>query len=111
MNKEKAIKNWDVVTMPVNPQNPNVTDGTSLDQILAIDAKSSNIEAAWKFISYVNGDDYARVRSKTKLGSSPVRTKYFTDEEGHHLQTFWHNNRSFDTFGRIIVDEMELLFI
>ncbi|BBI35015.1 ABC transporter substrate-binding protein [Cohnella abietis] len=87
-NKERAIKNWDIVTVPVNPQNPDVTDTMSIDQIFAIDAKSTNIEAAWKFISYVNSDEFAKVKSKINSGSLPVRTKYIKDEEGHNLQAF-----------------------
>ncbi|MFB9278850.1 extracellular solute-binding protein [Cohnella cellulosilytica] len=86
---DKAVKNWDVVTMPVDPQNPNVTDTTSVDQILAIDAQSPNVEAAWTFLQYVNGDEFARVSSKRNSGSFPVRTSYIADEENHNLQAFY----------------------
>jgi len=88
-NAEKAIKSWDLVTMPVNSQNPGVTSSTSVDQILAIDANSANIEAAWKFLSYINGNEFARVKAKSNMGSLPVRTKYIKDEEGHNLQAFY----------------------
>jgi len=87
--KDKALKNWDIVTMPVDPKNPNVTDTTSVEQILAIDAQSPNVEAAWKFLQYVNGDEFARVKSKANSGGFPVRTKYINDDEGHNLQAFY----------------------
>ncbi|MFC4597527.1 ABC transporter substrate-binding protein [Cohnella hongkongensis] len=86
--KEKVVQNWDVVTVPVDPNNPGYTDLASVNEILAIDAQSPNIEAAWKFLRYVNGDDYARVTSKADLGLSS-RPKYFSDEEGHNLQAFY----------------------
>ncbi|TVX98701.1 extracellular solute-binding protein [Cohnella terricola] len=88
-NKERAVRNWDVVTVPVDPKKPNVTNTTSVDQILAIDGQSPNVSAAWKFIRYVNSDEYARVKSKATMGGYPVRTKYIADDEGHNLQAFY----------------------
>ncbi len=87
--KDKALQNWDIVTIPVDPKNPNVTDTAMADPILAIDAQSPNVEAAWRFLQYVNGDEFARVTSKKNSGSFPVRTKYIADDEGHNLQAFY----------------------
>jgi len=88
-NEERAVRNWDVVTVPVDPKNPNVTDTTAVDQILAIDVQSPNASAAWKFVQYVNSDEFARVKSKADMGGYPVRTKYIADAEGHNLQAFY----------------------
>ncbi|BBI35016.1 ABC transporter substrate-binding protein [Cohnella abietis] len=87
--KDKAISNWDMVTMPVNPQNPNVTNSMSIDEIFAIDARSSNIDAAWNFISYVNSDEFARIKKEVSTGSLTSRTKYITDESGHNLEALY----------------------
>ncbi|MCD9022200.1 ABC transporter substrate-binding protein [Cohnella silvisoli] len=87
--KDKGIKNWDVVTVPVNPQQPDESTGMSINQIFSIDAKSSNTDAAWKFISYVNGDEFARVTSKVQNGGFPARTKYLDNGEGHHMEAFY----------------------
>ncbi len=87
--KDKAVKNWGLVTVPVDPKNPNSSSSTSVDQILAITAQSPNIEAAWKFITYVNGDEFARVKSKAGPSSFMARTKFVSDEEGRNLQAFY----------------------
>jgi multiple sugar transport system substrate-binding protein len=87
--KEKGIQNWDVVTVPVNPQQPDESTAMSINQIFSIDAKSSNAEAAWKFISYVNGDEFARVTSKVQNGGFPARTQYLDKEEGHNMKAFY----------------------
>ena len=42
--KDKVIQNWDLVTIPVNPQSPNENSSMSINQIFAIDAQSTNIE-------------------------------------------------------------------
>ncbi|MFC5470305.1 ABC transporter substrate-binding protein [Cohnella suwonensis] len=89
--KDKGVQNWDLVTVPVNPQSPDETTSMSLYQILAIDAKSPNAEAAWTFLSYVTGDDFARVTSKSMMnGGFPIRTKYLDDGSGtHHMAAFY----------------------
>jgi len=87
--KDKGIQNWDIVTMPVNPQSPNESTAMSIYQIFAIDANSANAEGAWKFMSYVNGDDFARVTSKLQNGGFPSRTKYIDGDEGHNIAAFY----------------------
>ncbi len=87
--KDKAIQNWDVVTVPVKSQRPDESTGMSFSQIFAIDANSSNAEAAWKFLSYINGDEFARVTSKTQNGGFPARVKYLEGEEGRHMEAFY----------------------
>jgi multiple sugar transport system substrate-binding protein len=87
--KDKGVQNWDLVTVPVNPQSPDVSTGMSIYQIFAIDAQSTNTEAAWKFISYINGDEFARVTSKVQNGGFPIRTKYLAAEEGLNMAAFY----------------------
>ncbi|BBI36268.1 ABC transporter substrate-binding protein [Cohnella abietis] len=87
--KDKGVQNWDLVTVPVNPQSPDESTGMSLNQIFAIDVKSPNIDAAWKFVSYVNGPEFARVTSKTQNGGFPTRTQFLSNEDGHHMEAFY----------------------
>jgi multiple sugar transport system substrate-binding protein len=61
----------------------------SFSQIFAIDANSSNADAAWKFISYINGDEFARVTSKTQNGGFPARIKHIQGLEGKNIQAFY----------------------
>jgi len=86
--KDKGVQNWDVVTVPVNPQNPEESTGMSIGQIFAISANSANMDAAWNFISYVNGDEFARVTSKLQNGGFPARTKYLS-ADGIHAEAFY----------------------
>jgi len=87
--KEKGIQNWDVVTVPVNPQSPEESTAMSVNQIFAIDANSANAKAAWKFVSYINGDEFARVTSKLRNGGFPSRTKYMSSTEGVRMEAFY----------------------
>jgi len=86
---DKAVKNWDLVTVPVDPSNPDYTNDNPFHNIFAINADSANRDAAWAFIRYIHGDEYARVRSKTVTGSFPVRTQYIRDEEGRNMAAFY----------------------
>ncbi|WP_372631838.1 ABC transporter substrate-binding protein [Cohnella sp.] len=87
--KDKGVKNWDIVTVPINPQNPNESTAMSIGQIFAIDANTANADAAWKFVSYINGEDFARVTSKLRNGGFSARTKYIEDEEGRNMAAFY----------------------
>lgn len=54
---------WDVVTMPVHPQNPQVGGMVHMDPIMAINAKAQNSEDAWRFIKFMNSEDWAELKS------------------------------------------------
>lgn len=89
-NAEKLVKNWDLVTMPVDPQNPDYGTGISMNNLFSINGQSPNKDAAWTFIKYITGDDYARVTSKSSnYGTFPIRTKYMVDEDGRNLAAFY----------------------
>jgi len=87
--KDKAVKNWDLVTVPVDPQNPDFGNSFSFYNIFAIDAASPNIDAAWEFIDYIHSDEFARVTSKSNNWNAPIRTKYFKDDAGHRFEAFY----------------------
>lgn len=86
---DKAVQNWDLVTIPVDPANPDYTHDTPFYSIFAINAESANRDAAWEFIRYIHGDEFAQVRSKTFAGQLPVRTKYIQDSEGRNMAAFY----------------------
>jgi multiple sugar transport system substrate-binding protein len=86
---DKAVKNWDIVTVPVDPANPDLAHDISFQNIFAINAESTNRDAAWAFIRHIHGDEYARVKVKTFNGEFPVRTKYIRDEEGRNMAAFY----------------------
>mgnify|MGYP001274487482 CR=1 FL=1 len=86
---DKAVKNWDLVTVPVDPANPDYTNDISFYNIFAINAESMSRDAAWDFIRYIHSDDYARVMSKVLSGTIPVRTKSIRDDEGRNLAAFY----------------------
>lgn len=84
------VSDWDMVTMPVSAQYPDQSPNTWYSDIFAIVKDSPNAEAAWDFISYISGDDYARVKSKvTNMGGFPIRTAYIKDEEGRNVAAFY----------------------
>lgn len=86
----KTVEDWDLVTMPVSVQNPDQSSSTWYSNIFAISAQSTNKELAWKFISYIASEDYARVKAKTGFnGGFPVRTKYIKDEAGRNFEAFY----------------------
>ncbi|MHA7966359.1 ABC transporter substrate-binding protein [Paenibacillus sp. CAU 1782] len=89
-NKDQIVSDWDVVTVPVSAQNPDQSPNMYYGGIMAISKDATSPEEAWKFISYVTGDEYARVNAKNSYSYNfPVRTKYIKDEEGRNFEAFY----------------------
>lgn len=89
-DQAKVISDWDIVTMPVSAQNPDTSSSTYYNNIFAISKDSANADAAWKFISYISGEEFARVKSKISYNSNfSIHTKYIKDEEGRNFAAFY----------------------
>ncbi|MFC0213594.1 ABC transporter substrate-binding protein [Paenibacillus chartarius] len=86
--KDMKPVNWDVVTMPVDPNNPDVSNELSLNGIFAVNAQASNLRAAWELVKYINSDEMARVRSKS-TESLLTRKAYMKERDGHSLEPFY----------------------
>jgi len=113
---------------PVDPLDPTSTYVTPGD-IFAINIASVNQDAAWEFIKYVCGEDYARVSSKSNellLGQQLLlsRSGFITDYEGTSLEPFyqlrskllrrsddWYKlpDQFFNDFATILSRELELV--
>ncbi|KEQ27286.1 ABC transporter substrate-binding protein [Paenibacillus tyrfis] len=72
---------WDMVTMPVHLEAPENGYGIRLDGLMGISAKAQNPEDAWKFIKFVNGEDWARLKGNSS-GSLMARQKYIKPKDG-----------------------------
>lgn len=86
---EDIVQQWDMVTAPVGLQNPDSTGYSMFYNLFAINAASTNKEAAWTFISYITGDEFARVQSKQSYGNIPLRAQYFDKGDGRNYAAFY----------------------
>jgi len=57
---------WDVVTMPVHPEYPGIGGSISLQAMMGINANAQNRDDAWKFLKFLNGEDWARIKSRSQ---------------------------------------------
>jgi multiple sugar transport system substrate-binding protein len=81
--------NWDMVTVPVDPKNPDVTSTSfGLYSLFAINAQSSEQRAAWEFIKYLNSDEFARIMSHSTQ-QLLSRTSYIKDKEGRNVEALY----------------------
>lgn len=65
---DKASKSfeWDIVTMPVASSSPDESANVHVPEIFAIAGDSSNKQAAWEFVKFVNSAD-----GKRKIAGTP----------------------------------------
>ncbi|MFD2114858.1 ABC transporter substrate-binding protein [Paenibacillus yanchengensis] len=89
-DQSKIISDWDMVTVPVSPQAPDESSSMYFNNVFSITAESTNKDLAWKFVSYVTGEEFSRVKSKGGLyGEFPIHTKYIKDDEGRNYAAFY----------------------
>jgi multiple sugar transport system substrate-binding protein len=95
--KDLTPVNWDVVTVPVNPSNPDFSSSVGVSNLFAINAQSENQRTAWEFVKYLNSDELAKIFSRSSqnlLG----RTKYIKDKDGHSLEAFYKLKSNTDMY-------------
>jgi len=56
---------WDVVTLPQHEEAPGIGSNTYLNSLTAINAKAQNPDDAWKYVQFINGRDWARLKSRS----------------------------------------------
>lgn len=78
--------NWDLVTIPVDPTNPDVTGALGLDTVWSISASSESLSPAWELVKYINGEQLAKTTAKSSTQLS-TRTEFISSEE-HNLEAF-----------------------
>jgi multiple sugar transport system substrate-binding protein len=81
---------WDIVTMPTHPEAKDVGGNVYLNGLMGINAKAQNPADAWKFIKFINGEDWARLKSKS-VNQLVSRAKYIQPREGmqYNIKAFY----------------------
>ncbi len=64
-NKNFKPFQWGIVTYPINPNNNEYSDRVSVDHIFSITKNTIHLSEAWKFISYINSEEVAKLQSRT----------------------------------------------
>lgn len=95
-NNAAKIKNfkaidWDVVTVPVHPEKPDIGGNIWLNNIFAINSSAPNSETAWDFIKFINSEDWAKLRSRSNSYEMVSRKTYIKPKEGldYNIQAFY----------------------
>ncbi|MBP1988738.1 extracellular solute-binding protein [Paenibacillus eucommiae] len=83
--KDKGISfKWDIVTHPVNPANRDVSTVMSMNRIYGIHSGTTNLEAAWEVVKFLNGQEMAKLETY----SLPTHTSALKERDGISLEPF-----------------------
>ncbi|MGO4541075.1 ABC transporter substrate-binding protein [Paenibacillus sp. 2TAB19] len=75
--KDYTPVDWDVVTVPTFPGNPDVGGNIYLSSLMGINAKAQNPDGAWDFIKFTNGKEWAKLKSRS-LYEMVARKEFLT---------------------------------
>ena len=96
---------WDVVTKPVGIHEPDVAQNMELWNILSISSSSSQKEAAWDIVRFINGEAMAKqLASVSGGGYLPTMMGMLPERPGVNLEAFYKLRKAsqFDTTRRIV---------
>ncbi|WP_334071860.1 MULTISPECIES: sugar ABC transporter substrate-binding protein [Paenibacillus] len=95
-NNAAKIKNfkpvdWDVVTIPVHPEKPDVGGNINLTNTFSINTNAPNAEAAWDFLRFINGEEFAKLKSRSNTSEMVARKSYIQPRQGlsYNIQAFY----------------------
>lgn len=95
-NNADKIKNyspvdWDIVTMPVHPEKPGIGSNIWIGNTFSINSAAPNAETAWDFIKFVNGEDFAKLRSRSNSYEMVSRKSFITPKAGqsYNIDAFY----------------------
>lgn len=81
---------WGVVTIPVDPSNPDVTSKFSMNQIYAVTAQAANVSAAWELVKFINGAGDGKSSGGMMIGGgAPSRLTGSKTKDGKSLEAFY----------------------
>ncbi|MCY9517520.1 ABC transporter substrate-binding protein [Paenibacillus apiarius] len=80
---------WGVVSMPVHPENPDMGNGISMNEVFSIPSGSLNKEAAWEFIKYISGESYGKIAMRTNGEELPARKSLSEKEDNPGIESFY----------------------
>lgn len=72
---------WGVVTVPVHPEAPDVGGFVNMNGIMGITANAQNSKDAWTFLSFINGERWAEIKSRSNW-NMVSRKKYIEKIDG-----------------------------
>lgn len=74
---------------PVDPALPDKTRDLYFNEVFSIRANSPNVDAAWEFIKFINGEEYAKVKSRTMNNGLLSRMGFSKEFDGQSLDVFY----------------------
>ncbi|TVX87161.1 ABC transporter substrate-binding protein [Paenibacillus agilis] len=86
-NQKKKAFEWGMVTVPIDPANPDESSMIQLSSIFAITKDSINKRAAWEFVKFSAGPELARIHSRN-VNKLTTRTKYQHEIAGKSTEAF-----------------------
>lgn len=85
-NKELKPFEWGVVTVPVDPNNPDVSSNVSVNEVFAISANAVNKRTAWELVKFITSPEVAKASSKVMDGRLPTRVTNLKEMKGKNTE-------------------------
>lgn len=84
------VPQWDLASVPSEDGKAGQGSTIMLPLVFSVSSSSSHPRAAWEFVKFINGDDFARAVSKAPAsGNLPSRSAYVQGSDGRNMAAFY----------------------
>lgn len=99
-----------IVAGPVDPAEPDKSRDIHFNELFAIRANSPNADAAWEFLKFVNGEQFAKIKSRSLNNGLLSRMGYSKEYDGVSLDVFYKLQPNLDGAGSLDNDKIPQSF-
>ncbi len=99
-----------IVAGPVDPANPEISRDVYLNNVTAIRANSPNTDAAWELVKFINGEQYAKIKSRSMNDGILSRMGMTKDSDGINMEAFYKLKPAIDDSSSAVEDKIPYEF-
>ncbi len=99
-----------IVAGPVDPAEPDKSRDIYFNELFAIRANSPNVDVAWEFLKFVNGEQFAQIKSKSLNNGLLSRMGYSKEYDGVSLDVFYKLQPNLDGANSLDNDKIPGVF-
>ncbi|SDE62828.1 extracellular solute-binding protein [Paenibacillus sp. cl6col] len=103
--QKKATFQWALAPFPVNPNQSGNNDTLLIDGLYAVSAQSTEKEAAWELVKFLNSRTIAKWNYRSLYGFSTLQNELSTNqEERERLSAMYALRQSYHPMGEVPVE-------
>lgn len=88
-SEQDTAFDWKLVTMPVNPSQPDMTQYFRIPDLISIPTSSTHVDAAWELAKHLMSDQVAEWEYRSNYGFSSLKAFVTISQHERNMEAFY----------------------